>query len=121
MSPTPTYYSDFWLDSPLGITDYGHRGVPTVYLTAALGSTGTWNAAHFNNPTLDGLISDFVGALDLDTQKAAAKSIEELLLDETPVIFPYFYFHLSATTANVSGILPTGMGHIDLTQTGFTA
>jgi peptide/nickel transport system substrate-binding protein len=116
-----TYYSDFWLDSPLGITDYGHRGVPTVYLTAALGSTGTWNAAHFNNPTLDGLISDFVGALDLDTQKAAAKSIEELLLDETPVIFPYFYFHLSATTANVSGILPTGMGHIDLTQTGFTA
>jgi peptide/nickel transport system substrate-binding protein len=116
-----TYYSDFWLNSPLGITDYGHRGVPNVYLTAALGSTGTWNAAHFANPALDQLIVDYVAALDLDSQRSAAKTIEELLLDETPVIFPYFYYHLSATRSNVSGIVPTGMGHIDLTKTGFTA
>jgi peptide/nickel transport system substrate-binding protein len=116
-----TYYSDFWLNSPLGITDYGHRGVPNVFLTAALGSKGTWNAAHFNNPTLDGLIVDYVSALDIDSQKAAARKIEELLLDETPVIFPYFYFHLSATRSNVTGIIPTGMGHLDLTKTGFTA
>ncbi len=116
-----TYYSDFWLNSPLGITDYGHRGVPTVYLTAALGSAGTWNAAHFKNPTFDGMIVDFISALDVDAQKAAAKSIEEFLLDETPVIFPYFYYHLSAERNNVSGIDPTGMGHIDLTKTGFTS
>lgn len=116
-----TYYSDFWLNSPLGITDYGHRGVPTVFLTAALGSTGTWNAAHFNDKTLDGYIVDFVSALDVDAQKAAAKTLEEYLLEETPVIFPYFYDHLSAERSNVSGIEPTGMGHIDLTKTGFTS
>ncbi len=116
-----TYYSDFWLNSPLGITDYGHRGVPTVYLTAALGSTGTWNAAHFNDKTLDGYIVDFVSALDVDAQKAAAKTLEEYLLEETPVIFPYFYDHLSAERSNVTGIEPTGMGHIDLTKTGFTS
>jgi peptide/nickel transport system substrate-binding protein len=60
-----------------------------------------------------------VAALDIDSQKAAAGQIETLLLDETPVIFPYFYFHLSAERNNVTGIKPTGMGHIDLTQTGF--
>jgi peptide/nickel transport system substrate-binding protein len=116
-----TYYSDFWLNSPLGITDYGHRGVPTVFLTAALGSKGTWNAAHFTDKTLDGYIVDFVSALDLDAQKAAAKTLEEYLLEETPVVFPYFYYHLSAERSNVTGIDPTGMGHIDLTQTGFTS
>ena len=116
-----TYYSDFWLDSPLGITDYGHRGVPTVFLTAALGSKGTWNAAHFKDKTLDGYIVDFVSALDVDAQKAAAKTLEEYLLEETPVIFPYFYDHLSAERSNVTGIDPTGMGHIDLTKTGFTS
>jgi peptide/nickel transport system substrate-binding protein len=116
-----TYYSDFWLNSPLGITDYGHRGVPTVFLTAALGSKGTWNAAHFKDKTLDGYIVDFVSALDLDAQKAAAKTLEEYLLEETPVIFPYFYDHLSAERSNVTGIEPTGMGHIDLTKTGFTS
>lgn len=116
-----TYYSDFWLNSPLGITDYGHRGVPTVFLTAALGSTGTWNAAHFKDKTLNGYIVDFVSALDVDAQKAAAKTLEEYLLEETPVIFPYFYDHLSAERSNVTGIDPTGMGHIDLTKTGFTS
>ena len=116
-----TYYSDFWLNSPLGITDYGHRGVPTVFLTAALGSKGTWNAAHFKDETLDGYIVDFVSALDLDAQKTAAKTLEEYLLEETPVIFPYFYYHLSAERSNVTGIDPTGMGHIDLTQAGFTS
>ena len=116
-----TYYSDFWLNSPLGITDYGHRGVPTVFLTAALGSTGTWNAAHFKDKTLDGYIVDFVSALDVDAQKQAAKTLEEYLLEETPVIFPYFYDHLSAERSNVTGIDPTGMGHIDLTKTGFTS
>ena len=60
-------------------------------------------------------------ALDLDAQKAAAKTLEEYLLEETPVVFPYFYYHLSAERSNVTGIDPTGMGHIDLTQTGFTS
>jgi ABC-type transport system substrate-binding protein len=26
-----TYYENYWLDSTLGITNYGHRGVPNVY------------------------------------------------------------------------------------------
>ena len=51
-----------WLDSPLGITDYGHRGVPNVFLNAPLTSTGTWNAAHFKNPQYDQLVAQFVAA-----------------------------------------------------------
>jgi peptide/nickel transport system substrate-binding protein len=116
-----TYYSDFWLNSPIGITDYGPRGVPNVFLTAALVTDGVWNAAHFSNPTLDQLTADFISALDLDSQRAAAKQLQELLLDEVPVMFLYFYDHLSAQRSNVTGILPQGMGHIDLTKTGFTA
>ena len=53
-----TYYGDgvygksTWLDSVMGITDYGHRPVPNVYLTAALSGdpkVGVWNSAHFKN------------------------------------------------------------------------
>ena len=42
--------SSDWLDSDLGITDYGHRGVPNVLLCAGIKSGGTWNSAHFKNP-----------------------------------------------------------------------
>jgi peptide/nickel transport system substrate-binding protein len=111
-----TYYSKYWLDSPMGITDYGHRGVPNVVLSAPLLSDGTWNAAHFKNPQYDAAVKTYVAALDLDAQRAAAKTIETLLLDETPIIFPYFYNHMSASKPGIVGIEFTGMGHIRLTN-----
>ncbi len=103
------YYGDFtyggsrWLDSPFGITDWGHRGVPNVFLSSALGSKGPWNAPHFKNPAFDELVADYVAAFDLDSQRAAAKQIQEMLLDESPAIFPYFYFHLAATKKRRGG------------------
>ena len=97
-----------WLDVPLGITDYGNRGVPNVFLNAPLTSKGTWNAARFHNPTYDGLVVDYVKALDLTGQRAVSGKIEALLLDETPVIFGYFYNYLYATSKAVSGLPAIG-------------
>jgi peptide/nickel transport system substrate-binding protein len=114
------YYGDAvpgksdWLDSALGITDYGHRGVPNVYLSAPLLSDGTWNAAHFKNAEYDQLVKGYVGALDLEGQKATAGKIQRLLLDETPIIFGYFYDYLAVTTKNVTGVEVTAMSHIFL-------
>ena len=120
------YYGDFtyggsrWLDSPFGITDWGHRGVPNVFLASALGSDGPWNAPHFKSPEFDALVADYVAAFDLDSQRAVAGQIQQLLLDETPAIYPYFYFHL-AGSKNVEGVEPTGMGHFDLSRAGFVS
>jgi peptide/nickel transport system substrate-binding protein len=116
-----TYYGKYWLDSPMGITDYGHRGVPNVVLSAPLLSTGTWNAAHFKDPQYDSMVKTYVAALDLDAQKAAAGQIEQLLLDQTPIAFFYFYNHMTATKPTVVGVETTGMGHIRLTKTAFLA
>lgn len=114
------YYGDAvpgkspWLDSDMGITDYGHRGVPNVYLSAPLLSTGTWNSAHFNNKEYDGLVANFIGALDLEAQKTVASKIQTLLLDETPIIFGYFYDYMSAARKGVTGIEVTAMSHLFL-------
>jgi peptide/nickel transport system substrate-binding protein len=109
-----TYYNNFWLSSPFGITDYGHRGVPNVFLGAPLRSDGTWNAAHFNNSTYDGLVDQYVAAFDLDAQRQIAGQIQTLLLDETPIIFPYFYYFLSAVRPGTSGFEVSAMGHVRL-------
>ena len=116
------YYGDAvygkspWLDSTMGITDYGHRGVPNVFLSAPLASDGTWNSAHFRNAEYDKLVSTYVAALDLDSQRAAAGKIQRLLLDETPLIFSYFYDFLTATKKGMSGVQPTAMSHLLLGQ-----
>ena len=122
-----SYYGDFtygnspWLDSTFGITDYGHRGVPNVFLGAPLTSKGTWNSAHFRNAQYDDLVAQYVAALDIESQRGVARQIQELLLDEVPIIFPYFYFHLGAMKKNVAGVEVTGMGHFDVNQAGFTS
>jgi peptide/nickel transport system substrate-binding protein len=125
-----TYYGDGvfgksrWLDSVMGITDYGHRPVPNVYLTAALSGNpkvGVWNSAHFKNAQYDDLVKQYVAALDLNSQRAVAKQIQELLLDETPIIFPYFYNFLSAAKPNLKNAVSAATGQFDLSKAGFTS
>jgi peptide/nickel transport system substrate-binding protein len=126
VTPAGTYYGDAvfgkspWLDSVMGITDYGHRGVPNLFLNAQLTSKGVWNAAHFKNPTYDGLVKDYVSALDIQTQQATAAKIQQLLLDETPNIYAYFYYFLTGTKKNVGNVQVSAMGHYDITKAGFT-
>ncbi len=109
-----------WLDSVMGITDYGHRGVPNVLLAAPLRSDGTWNAAHFKNKDYDALASQYVAALDLQSQRKAAGEIERLLLDETPLIISYFYDFLTATTKKVRGVEATAMAQLFLARASLT-
>lgn len=121
------YYSEAvygnspWLDSDMGITNYGHRGVPNVYLTAPLRSDGTWNSAHFKNKEYDQLVDGYIAALDLEAQQAAASKIQNLLLDETPVLFTYFYDYMSAARKGVSGASATAMGHVFLQKATIAA
>jgi peptide/nickel transport system substrate-binding protein len=121
------YYGDAvygkspWLDSVMGITDYGHRGVPNVFLVAPLTSKGTWNSAHFRNKEYDALVREYIAALDLEAQRSAAGKIQRLLLDETPIIFPYFYYYLFAVKKNFTGVRETAMGHVNLREAGARA
>jgi len=116
------YYGDAvygkspWLDSDMGITDYGHRGVPNVFLAAPLKSDGTWNSAHFKNAEYDTLVTSYVASLDLESQRATAGKIQNLLLDETPLLFTYFYDFLTATKKGMAGVRPTAMGHLFMDQ-----
>jgi peptide/nickel transport system substrate-binding protein len=117
-----TFGNSDWLDATMSLVDYGHRSVPNVFLTAPLqttsakAGTGPWNAAHFANKQYDGLVKQYIAASDLHTQQSIAGQIETLLLNETPIIFGYFYNYLSATAKTVNGAYPTAIGHIFLNK-----
>jgi peptide/nickel transport system substrate-binding protein len=109
-----TYGNSDWLDAPISLVDYGDRGVPNVFLEAPLTSGGPWNAAHFKNPQYDALVKQYVAAVDLQTQKTLAGKIETLLLDQTPLVIPYFIDGLTASTSSVKGVNPTSIAAIYL-------
>jgi peptide/nickel transport system substrate-binding protein len=120
------YYGNFefggsdWLDGTMSLVDYGHRSVPNLFLGAPLQTintktgTGVWNAAHFSNSQYDKLSAQYVAALDVSTQRSIAGQIQTLLLNETPIIFAYFYNYLTATAKGVTGVYPTAIGHLFL-------
>jgi peptide/nickel transport system substrate-binding protein len=103
-----------WLDSTMSLVDYGSRGVPNVLIAPTLTSTGTWNAARFKNPTYDNLVKQYVAAVDLQTQRQLAGKIQTLLLQETPIVIPYFVDGLTASKSNVHGLNPTSISQIYL-------
>jgi peptide/nickel transport system substrate-binding protein len=100
----------------MSLVDYGARAVPNIFLEAPLQSInaktgqGSWDAARFSNPTYDKLSKEYTATPDLTTQRQLAKQIELLLLDETPVIYAYFYEWLTATQKNVTGVYPALTG-----------
>jgi peptide/nickel transport system substrate-binding protein len=109
-----SYGNSDWLDATMSLVDYGDRGVPNVFLEAPLSSGGPWNAAHFKNKQYDSLVKQYVAAVDLQTQKSLAGKIETLLLNETPLVIPYFIDGLTATTSSVHGVNPTSIAAIYL-------
>jgi peptide/nickel transport system substrate-binding protein len=115
-----TFGNSDWLDATMSLVDYGHRSVPNVFLTAPLettnakAGTGPWNAAHFANSSYDKLVSQYIAATDVSSQKSVAGQIEQLLLTQTPIIFGYFYNYLTATAMGVTGVYPTAIGHLFL-------
>ncbi|MFM0740556.1 ABC transporter substrate-binding protein [Paraburkholderia xenovorans] len=99
-----TFGKSDWLDSTLGITDYGHRGVPNLVLNAPLKTGGAWNAAHFANPAYDKLALAYAAAADLASQREVAGKISRLLLDETPLIIGTYRDALTASVSNLAGV-----------------
>jgi peptide/nickel transport system substrate-binding protein len=126
VEPQSKYYGDGvvgksdWLDGEMSLVDYGARSVPNLYLAAPLQTInaktgqGAWNAARFSDPTYDKLSKQFIAAVDVSTQRQLAGQIERLLLDETPIIWAYFYNYLSATQKNVTGVYTTAQGQFFL-------
>jgi len=109
-----TFGNSDWLDATMSLVDYGDRGVPNVLLESPLATGGTWNAAHFSNKTYDKLVKQYIAAVDLQTQKQIAGKIQTLLLQETPIIIPYFIDGLTASKSTVHGLVPTATSQIFL-------
>lgn len=109
-----TFGNSDWLDGTMSLVDYGDRGVPNVFLTAPLTSSGPWNAARFHNTQYDKLVAQYVAALDLSTQRSIAGQIQTLLLNETPIIYPYWIDGLTASIPTVGGLNPTSIAQLYL-------
>ncbi|MCY3865797.1 MAG: ABC transporter substrate-binding protein [Chloroflexi bacterium] len=99
-----TYWNELWDQVDLGMTGWGPRPVPQLYLDLAYHSEGGWNESHYSNPRVDELIEIGRSSRDQAERTAAYKEIQQILLDEGPVVVPYFFAQFMVLAGGVSGI-----------------
>ena len=97
VEPESVYYGDDgWLEVDLGITGWGSRPYPQFYLDTMLACGAQWNEAHYCDERLDELI-EVAGTTQDEAERVEAYSeIQQLLVDEGPVIIPYYFAQFAA-------------------------
>jgi peptide/nickel transport system substrate-binding protein len=111
------YATTPWINRPATITEYGARGVPNNFLTAAYESDGIWNASHYKNSTFDAAAKAYLAAPDLKSQRAATKKMAGILLRDTPVITSYFTNYVTASSSKVTNYLPEAISQVRIAHT----
>ena len=99
-----TYWAEAWMEVDLGITGWGARPIPQLYLDLAYHSDAPWNETHYSNARVDELIETARTSLDQAARTAAYKEIQQILLDEGPVVVPYFFAQFMVLANHVSGV-----------------
>ena len=114
------YATTPWINRPATITEYGARGVPNAYLTAAYMSDGIWNAAHYKNAAFDSAAKSYLSSADIKSQRKATKKMAGLLLRDTPVITSYFITFVTASSAKVQNYQAEAISHVRLAKTSLS-
>lgn len=97
VEPESVYFADNgWLEVDLGITNWGSRPYPQFYLDTMLVTDAVWNEAHYANPELDRLARIAGTTLDEAERVQAYLDIQTLLVNEGPLIIPYYFAQFAA-------------------------
>ena len=98
------YWVEDWLEVDLGVTGWGARPIPQLYLDLAYRSDSAWNESHYSNPRMDELIDLARESLDQAERTAAYKEIQQIFLDDGPVVVPYFFAQFMVLASGISGL-----------------
>jgi peptide/nickel transport system substrate-binding protein len=119
LTSTENYYND-WLNLDLGITSWGARSHPMLYLQLAYVTGAPWNETHWSDSELDKLVNELATELDHDQRVRLYHEIQEIFMERAPVIIPAFRNSSWVANKNLQGIKPHyNQEAIDLTELRF--
>ena len=85
--PSSAYW-DNWTKSKFGFTAWTHRPLGIMVLGLAYRTGVPWNESNWSNPKFDELLTKAEGILDVEERRQAMVPIEELMLEEGPIVLP---------------------------------
>jgi len=109
--PIDVYYGGgVWLECDCGITDWGPRLYPLMYLQLAYNCDSGWNSAHWCDEEVDELTLAIASEPDRDARVQMYHRIQEIMMERGGSIVPYFQDTALAYRTEVKpGIVPPFM------------
>lgn len=105
----------------IGIVDYGHRPTPDIFFGRALMTDGDWNSSNYASAEFDSLFMQYQGSVDVAGQTEAASAIQQLLAEDAPALYPFFFDYLGGFGETMTGVEVTALGHVLLERAARTA
>lgn len=105
-----------WLSVPMGITQWGARPTPGVFITAMLLPDSAWTSSHWNNAEFVSLYSEYMSTVDEAKRLELATKMATIEQDETPTLQTAWITELRAMKKNVYGVRGPGGFYCDVAE-----
>ncbi len=103
-----------WLNVPFGITEWGPRPTPGVFVQAMLLPDSAWSSSHWNNQEFAGIFEQYMSTTDEASRLDLATQLSTIQQDDTPIIVAFYITQLRAQKKAVHGITGPGAFYCDV-------
>src|SRR4051794_15856530 len=116
-----TQYWEVWTKTPFGFTTWAHRPLGVMTYSLAYRTGGAWNESGYSNPQFDALLTQAEGLLDVDKRRVVMAKLEEILLDDGPIVQPVWRALLTFLDKKVQGFKMHPTGYLNCNELAVSA
>jgi len=108
--PADGYWSNHWLNSPVGFGNVNPRPSADTLLTQFFQSEAAWNESRWKNPKFDQLLLASRAETDLAKRKQMYADMQTMIHQEAGIGIPLFLASIDGHTAKLKGLAPIPLG-----------
>jgi peptide/nickel transport system substrate-binding protein len=108
--PADGYWSNHWLNSPVGFGNVNPRPNADTILTQFFKSDAAWNESRWKNPKFDQLLIAARAETDLAKRKQMYADMQTMIHQEAGIGIPLFLASIDGHSTKVKGLSPIPLG-----------
>ena len=108
--PADGYWSNHWLNSPVGFGNVNPRPSADILLTQFFKSDAQWNESRWKNEKFDQVLVAARGETDLAKRKQMYADLQTMIHEQAGIGIPLFLASLDAHTTKLKGLSPIPLG-----------
>jgi peptide/nickel transport system substrate-binding protein len=112
--PADVFLGKYWLQHPFYVTNWNSRTTLYELINIAYQSGAKWNESHWHTPRLDELIVLIRSEQDEEKRKAIFAEVQQIFIDDSPVVIAYHRPRVTAARTQVQGFEPHPSAWLDL-------